>query len=216
MEDKVRVIVVDDHKSFAEGLATILQKKFPGFEIHTHSSASDVIAIFESDVNFQLLITDISMPGMTGIELTKIVKEKYPTIKVLVLSMHNEPGMVRAIMDAEAEGYVLKNSSAAEIVTAIQDILNNSTHYGREILSVLVNQMSQEKKKQEVLQVLSQRELEVLQLIVEELSSEQIAEKLFISKRTVDAHRANIMEKTGSQNLVSLIKFAIRNNLFSR
>jgi DNA-binding NarL/FixJ family response regulator len=214
MEDTFSILLADDHRIFAEGLLFILQKQFKNASITTVSSGEEAWAkIEEAPAKWKLLITDISMQKMSGIELTKKVKHDFSEIKVLVLSMHNEREIVSAILEAEAEGYVLKNSSAQDITNAVTDIMNGSTHYGREVLNVMLQKMQVEKKKEEVKKVLSTRELEVLQLIIEEYSSEQIGEKLFISKRTVETHRANILEKTACHNIIGLIKYAVRNKL---
>lgn len=214
MEERFSILLADDHRIFAEGLLFILQKQFINAAITTVSSGEEAWKkIEESPETWQLLITDISMQQMNGIELTKKVKQQFPNIKVLVLSMHNEREIVSAILEAEAEGYVLKNSSAQDITAAVGDIMNGSTHYGREVLNVMLQKMQGDKKKEEVKKILSARELEILQLIIEEYSSEQIGDKLFISKRTVETHRANILEKTGCHNIIGLIKYAVRNKL---
>ena len=200
MEQSVNILLADDHRIFAEGLLGILQKNFKSASFTTVDSGEAAWEILHKQPDaWQLLITDISMAAMSGIELTRKVKQQFPKIKVLVLSMHNEREIVSAILEAEAEGYVLKNSTAQDIVTAVTDILNDNTHYGREVLNVMLQKMQVDKKKEEVKKVLSARELEILQLIIEEYSSEEIGEKLFISKRTVETHRANILEKTGCQ-----------------
>jgi DNA-binding NarL/FixJ family response regulator len=214
MEQSVNILLADDHRIFAEGLLTILQKNFKEASFTTvHSGEAAWETLREQPAAWQLLITDISMAAMSGIELTRKVKEQFPKIKVLVLSMHNEREIVSAILEAEAEGYVLKNSTAQDIVTAVTDILNGKTHYGREVLNVMLQKMQVDKKKEEVKKLLSSRELEILQLIIEEYSSEEIGEKLFISKRTVETHRANILEKTGCHNIIALLKYAVRNKL---
>ena len=212
-DSTARLLLVDDHQSFLEGLQTILQRNFPSAQIDTCSSGNDAIVFLKENPTIDIVVTDISMPGMSGIELTKIIKRDFQSVKVLVLSMHNETSIVQSIMDAEAEGYVLKTSSSKEIGQALKDILNNSTHYGREVLQVMVRHLKDGSKRKEVSELLSAREVEVLMLILQEFNSEEIAEKLFISKRTVDAHRAKIMEKTNSKNLVALIKFSIRHQL---
>lgn len=214
MEQSIKILLADDHRLFAEGLLTILQKNFKEVSFTLVDSGEAAWATLnEQPETWQLLITDISMAAMSGIELTRKVKQQFPKIKVLVLSMHNEREIVSAILEAEAEGYVLKNSTANDIVTAVADILNGTTHYGREVLNVILQKMQVDKKKEEVKKVLSSRELEILQLIIEEYSSEQIGEKLFISRRTVETHRANILEKTGCHNIIGLIKYAVRNKL---
>jgi DNA-binding NarL/FixJ family response regulator len=213
METPPKILLADDHRLFSEGLIYIIQKNFPGAEILVTTSGEEAWEKVQSGIQVELLITDISMPGMNGIELATRVKREYPAVRVLVLTMHNEREMIHAILKTEAEGYLLKNSTAKDITTAITDIMNNSTHYGREVLSTMLQQMQGESKKQEVRKILTERELEVLKLIIEELSSDEIAEKLSIGKRTVDTHRANILEKTGCKNIISLIKYAIRHDL---
>lgn len=214
MEQSGNILLADDHRLFAEGLLAILQKNFKNFSFTLVDSGEAAWAVIQEQPNaWDLVITDISMAAMSGIELTRNVKSKFPKTKVLVLSMHNEREIVTAILEAEAEGYVLKNSTAQDIVAAVKDILCDNTHYGREVLNVILQKMQGDKKKEEVKKVLSSRELQILQLIIEEYSSEQIGEKLFISKRTVETHRANILEKTGSHNIIGLIKYAVKNKL---
>jgi DNA-binding NarL/FixJ family response regulator len=213
MNNELAILIVDDHRVFAEGLASVLRISFPNaqFEI-LHSGEQAWGRIVESP-SFQLVITDISMAEMTGLALATRIKKNYPSIKVLILSMHNERQIVSSAMDTEAEGFVLKSSSSQEIVAAIHDILNDRTHYSREILSILLEKVKEERKQEEVNIFLTEREVEIVKLITAELSSDEIAEKLFISKRTVDTHRANIMEKTGCKNLIALFKFAYRHKL---
>jgi DNA-binding NarL/FixJ family response regulator len=213
METPTQILLADDHRLFSEGLIYIIQKNFPAAQILVTTSGEEAWEKVQSGIPVDLLITDISMPGMNGIELATRVKREYPAVRVLVLTMHNEREMIQAILKTEAEGYLLKNSTAKDITAAITDIMNNSTHYGREVLSTMLQQMQGESKKQEVRKILTERELEVLKLIIEELSSDEIAEKLSIGKRTVDTHRANILEKTGCKNIISLIKYAIRHDL---
>lgn len=212
MEQSLKILVADDHRLFAEGLLFILQKNFKEAAITLVESGEEAWEKINTGT-WHLLITDISMGAMSGIELTRKVKQHFPAVKVLVLSMHNESEIVSAILDAEAEGYVLKNSSARDITMAITDIINGATHYGREVLAVTLQKIKVEKQKEEAKKLLSARELEILQLIIEEYSSEQIGEKLFISKRTVETHRANILEKAGCHNIIGLIKYAVRNKL---
>ncbi|HYG03059.1 MAG TPA: response regulator transcription factor [Chryseosolibacter sp.] len=211
MENNFNILLADDHRLFTEGLVMILKKHFPDATITIAESGDVAWQIIESKPDFDLLITDISMPGLNGVELTSRVKKVYPNIRVLVLTMHNEREIVSSILHAEAEGYVLKNSTAREINMAITNIMNNSTHYGKEIVSIMMQKIQIEKRREDFRKMLSDRELEVLQLIIEEHSSDEIAQKLSIGKRTVDSHRANILEKTGCKNIIALIKYALRN-----
>jgi DNA-binding NarL/FixJ family response regulator len=153
------------------------------------------------------------MPEMNGIELTKKVKENFPQVKVLVVTMYNDREIVSEVLMAEADGYVLKNASKNEFLKAINKLADHGTYYSNEILSIMLEKVKKEKKQGNELKNLSEREVEILKLIMQEYSSEQIAEKLFISKNTVDTHRKNILEKTQIKTLVGLCKFAFRNNL---
>ena len=209
-----RILIVDDHQMFIDGLKSLLRKQETFIVVAEALNGNEALKILEKQ-KIDIVLTDISMPQMSGIELTKIVKLKYPEIKVIVISMHNDHSVVSEIIMAEAEGYILKNTGKKELFDALTKVANNSTYYSNDVLSVMMQTIKVEKKLTEEIKQLSEREIEILKLIVEELSSEQIAEKLFISKRTVDTHRINILSKTNSKTLVGLIKYSVRNNLIS-
>jgi len=159
------------------------------------------------------VITDISMPGMSGTELTKKIKQDFPNVKVLVLSMFKEKSIINEIVKAEAEGYILKNTGREELVSAIEKIVDNGTYYSHEVLSQLILKNSKVQKKSEFNTSLTERELEIIRLIAEELTTAEIADKLCISPRTVDTHRKNILEKTNSKTIVGLMKFIFENGI---
>lgn len=209
-----KILIVDDHQMFIDGIKSILRKQDTYKVVAEALNGFNALEIIKSQ-DIDILITDISMPEMSGIELTRKVKELYPQIKVLVVSMHNDLSIVSEILSAEAEGYILKNTGKKELTDALTKITNDGTFYSNDVLSVMLQLVKPEIKKQVEIRQLSEREIEVLKLIADELSSEQIAEKLFISKRTVDTHRINIMTKTNSKTLVGLIKYAVRNSLIS-
>ena len=214
MSEMINILLADDHKVFAEGLESVLSIKLPEARFEIVHSGEAAWSRIEANPDFAMLITDISMPGISGLELATRIKQHYPKIKVLVVSMHNDRQMVAAVLATEAEGFVLKTSSAQEIANAIKDLLNDNTHYSREVLQVMLSKVKEE--KQLVMQnPLTVRELEVLKLVVEENSNEEIAEKLFISRRTVETHRMKIMEKTECKNLIALYKFASRRGLIN-
>ena len=150
---------------------------------------------------------------MSGVELTRWVKQNYPDIKVLVLTMYNDREIVNEILMSEAEGYILKNTGKQELISAISRINGNSTYYSAEVLNTMMTRLKKQKAIERNTALLTPREIEILKLIMEELSSEEIADKLFISKRTVDTHRKNIIAKTNTRTIVGLLKFAIENNL---
>jgi DNA-binding NarL/FixJ family response regulator len=213
MSAPLSILVVDDHRIFAEGLIAVLRLSFPDAVFSMATSGEMAADLLESAHQPDLVVTDISMGGMSGLQLASLIKSSHPAIRVLILSMHDDAPVIQSALDTEAEGFVLKSASAADIAGALRDILAGRTHYSREVLDRLVQSTRRERKSEEVRMLLSEREKEVLTLILQEYSSDDIAEKLFISKRTVDTHRANILEKTGCRNLIALYKFAVRNGL---
>ncbi|WP_420582859.1 response regulator [Reichenbachiella sp.] len=213
-KDTYNILIVDDHQMFIDGIQSLLIGQDKYVIIHSANdgqTALDLLAAHEVDI----LISDLSMPGMSGAELVKIVKEKYHDIKVLVLSMHNNRETVGEILMSEAEGYVLKNTGKKELLLALDRITDGSTFYSKAVMSLMLEKIQKQKQVIEETQCLTERELEILQLIVQEFSSEEIADRLFISKRTVDTHRKHILKKTESKTIVGLIKFAFRNELVS-
>ncbi|TAL62475.1 MAG: response regulator transcription factor [Bacteroidetes bacterium] len=209
---KIRILIADDHQMFIDGLKSLLHPE-KDIEVTAQALRGDDAYDIICKQNIDLLISDISMPGLTGIELTKKVKEKFPEVKVLVVSMYNDREIVSEILMAEADGYILKNTGRKELLNAIYKIADNNTYYSNEILSIMLEKIKKEKHTSEEVKHLSGREIEILKLIMQECSSEEIAEKLFISKSTVDSHRKNILEKTRVKTIVGLCKFAFRYNL---
>jgi DNA-binding NarL/FixJ family response regulator len=210
----IRIVIVDDHQMFIEGIKALLRKEAHMQFVGEAGDGLEALALLEK-IPVDVLITDISMPGMDGIALTQAVKQRWPGIKVLVVSMHNDPTVIGEILLAEAEGYILKNTGKAELIEAIHQLTNDGTHYSPAVLATLMRKAKHQVQADDALRELTERELEVLKLIVQEFSTADIAEKLFISPRTVDSHRKNIMSKTQSRTLVGLIKFAFRNAIIT-
>jgi DNA-binding NarL/FixJ family response regulator len=212
--ERIQILIADDHQMFIEGIKALLRKES---HIHFVGEAHDgheAITLLEK-TSVDVLITDISMPGMDGIALTQVVKQRWPEVKVLVVSMHNDPTVIGEILLAEAEGYILKNTGKAELIEAIHQLVNDGTHYSPAVLATMMRKARHQVQADDAVRELTDRELEILKLIVQEYSTADIAEKLFISPRTVDTHRKNIMTKTQSRTLVGLIKFAFRNAIIT-
>lgn len=212
MAEPIRIFIVDDHQMFIDGIKALLRNvahlQFVG-EANDGKSALEFLAQQPVD----LLITDVQMGEMDGVELTRRVKAMNPDIKVLVITMHNDQQIIGEMLLAEAEGYVLKNTGKQELTRAIQSLAEGGTHYSREVLGSMMQKVKKEHSAREVLKGLTDREMDVLKLICQEFSTQDIADALFISPRTVDTHRKNIMLKTESRTIVGLIKYAFRNGI---
>ncbi len=209
----IKILIADDHQLFADGIKSLLQSSKDIEVLFMASNGQEALTIIENNPNaVDLILTDVSMPLMSGIELCKAIKSKYPAIKVLIISMFNNATVVKESVLAEADGYLLKTSNKEHFYTAIHRLLEDGTFYDEKILPIIYNQFTKEKETESQKAVLSDREIEVLKLITQEFTSNEIAEKLFISKKTVDNHRHNILEKTNSKSTIGLLKYAIKNN----
>ena len=214
LQNPVNIIIADDHQMIIDGLKSMIGNN-AGYTIAAESNngrmALDMIQ--NNPEHFQLLLTDISMPEMDGIELCREVKRNFRHLKVLVLSMYDNAAIIKACIEAEADGFILKNAGRYELFDALHRISQNGTYFSNELFPIVFGQFEKEKMYRDNLKILTIREQEILKLIVQEFTSEEIARKLFISKKTVDHHRANILEKTGCRNTIGMVKFALTNQL---
>ena len=212
----ISIILVDDHVIMRDGLRHLLDEE------------SDIEVIGEADNGRKavklalekkpdIVIMDIAMQDMNGIEATRQIKSNNPEIKVIALSMHSERQIVVGVFRAGASGYLLKESSSLELVDAIRTIHLCRKYLSKKISDIVLQEISDVKKdtKEIGVDVLTNRECEILQLISEGNSTKKIAEVLFISPKTVESHRANIMEKLNIHNIPELTKYAIRAGLTS-
>jgi len=211
--NKIKILIADDHQLFADGIKSLLQASKDIEVLYMATNGQEALTIIENNPNaVDLILTDVSMPLLSGIDLCKAIKNKFPKVKVLIISMFNNATVVKESVLAEADGYLLKTSSKEYFFTAIHRLLEDGTYYDEKILPIIYNQFTKEKESEAQKSVLTERETEVLKLIAQEFTSNEIAEKLFISKKTVDNHRHNILEKTNSKSTIGLLKYAIKNN----
>jgi len=211
---KVGVFILDDHQMLIDGIKALLShsKKYDivGEEIE---GGKALLKIHE--LKPQLVITDINMPGMTGIEFTNALRKFNKEIKICVLSMHAEKAIVKEILNAGANGYVLKNTGKQELLEALDKIMDGqyfiSNHISFDML--FGDNSGTEDNNSSNGAKLTERESEILKLIAQEYSNLQIANALFISERTVETHRKNIFRKTNTKSIVGLIKFALEHQL---
>jgi DNA-binding NarL/FixJ family response regulator len=212
----INLLLADDHQIVIDGLKFMLSAEKQINIKHTSNSTNEVLSFLDKQASqINILITDINMPTVSGIELCRLVKNQYPHIKVLVLSMYSSKEIIKEALMAEADGYMLKSAGREKLLEAIFKISNDGTYFSEEIIPIIYSQISVEKQKQEQLANISDREKEILILIAKELSSEQIAEKLFISIKTVGNHRQNILAKCNCKSSVGLVKYAIKTGLIS-
>jgi DNA-binding NarL/FixJ family response regulator len=214
MDKELKIVIADDHQMFIDGVRSLLSKEKELIFVHEAANGEDALSFIRKN-EIDLLITDISMPGMSGTELTRIIKNEFPQVKVLVLTMFADPAIINDILQSEAEGYILKNTGKQELLSAISRIMDDGTFYSNEVMNLMLKhnrkKASETVKKEE----LTERETEILKLVCEEYTTAGIAEKLFISPRTVDTHRKNILEKTQSKTIVGLIKYAFENDIIA-
>lgn len=211
--EKIKLFIVDDHQMMIDGIVSLLkgEKKFA--IIGTALNGEEALHKIAKSLP-DILLTDVSMPGMGGIELTKEIKQNFPQIKILVLTMYNDREIVNEILQAGANGYILKNTGKQELLEALESLNLNNAYYSSEVVNTLIENMKNPVKEKQINSSdLTEREIEIVRLIVKEFSSAEIAEKLFISQRTVETHRKNILRKTGVKNIVGLIKYAYDNKL---
>ena len=214
---KAGVLIVDDHKIIREGIRSMLTD-VESFAVIGEAENGQVALNLIETVTPDIILADINMPGMSGIEFTREVIKIYPAIKIIAVSMHNDEPHIRAMIEAGASGYILKNSGKEELVNALTSVAGGSTYFSEEVKEEIMKSLLQKSPREstggtEV--ILSERELEVLELIAKEFTNNEIAEKLFLSPRTVDAHRRNLLEKTGSRNTAGLVRYAIEHNLLN-
>ncbi len=209
--EKIRIIITDDHQLFRNGLK-ILLNAFPEFEVTAEASNGEEFLRILKDTPADLVLMDINMPEMDGIEATRRALKLYPEIDIIALSMYGEEEYYYKMVDAGAKGFLLKDSDISEVKEAILTVRKGGSYFSQELLYHVIQKIKHRENESKSAN-LSRREKEILMKICEGLSNQEIAETLFISKRTVDKHRANLLGKTNSKNTASLILFAIRNKL---
>lgn len=212
---EIHILIADDHKMFREGVTELLDKEAFLHVVGGAGSESEVLSTMSTHP-VDVILMDIDMGETNGIDLTAKIIAKYPEVKVLALSMHGDKNYVIKMLEAGATGYILKNSGKEEMLNAIQTVANGNTYFSNQVSSQLVEHLinpDAAKKNKPQGTPLTDRELEVLKLIAEEYSNPEIAEKLFISIRTVDTHRRNLLDKLGARNTAGLVKYAIQYGL---
>lgn len=213
--EKSKIILADDHQIIIDGISNLLLKME---DVEVVSKVSDGIELMRKAELFNpdLIITDIEMPRLNGIEATMEIRKKNPHVKIIILSMHKDPVLIKKLIKLGIEGYLTKTVDEEEFISAVKMVLKGQRYFSGEVTTALTEEYFESvdhKKDIEKIALLSEREIEIIKLICEGLSNKQIAEKLFISFRTVDTHRSNIMRKLEVNNVIQLIRISMKNGI---
>ena len=212
--EKINLLLVDDHNMVREGLKSIFENDE---QYHVAAEATNGVDALNTLKNLRVdvILTDISMPQMDGVEFTKAVKKAYPDQKVIALTMLGESQHIKHMLKAGVSGYLLKNCGSKELKKAIARVMDGETYFSPDVSQIILNDLSGKKQARMATEIeLSEREIEVLHLIIREYTNQEIADTLFISPRTVDAHKRNLLDKTGSKNIAGLVLYAVEKRLF--
>jgi len=211
----IRLLIVDDHQMVRDGIKVMLESKenFLRFEIDEAENGEIAVSKILKK-NFDIVLIDYQLPGMSGIETLQRIRLYKNDIKVLTLSNYDEFSYVKSMMDGGANGYILKNIEPSQLINAIQSVLAGIPYYSNEVALKLIDSAKNPVKAIQTRKSgLTKRELEILKMIAFEMTNDEIAKSLFISKRTVDTHRQNLLNKLDVKNTAGLIKAAYEFNL---
>lgn len=213
--EKINLLIVDDHQIMRDGIVSTLREREEINKIYEASNAKEAISECRSYADINVVLMDVNMPDMDGIEATSNIKDLFSDIEIIALSMLTDEESIRNMLKAGASSYVLKSAGRSDLLQAIHNIMDGKPFFSHEVTFQVMkghtnsNIMSVKDDTDD----LTQREIEILQLIVGEYTNQEIAVKLYISKRTVDTHRTNLLQKTDSKNTAGLVRYALKNNL---
>ncbi len=208
--DRIGVLLIDDHMILIDGVEELLERTEMYHVVAKAENGKSGLNHLESNTrDIDIIITDISLPDFKGPELVMVIKKKFPDKKIIALSMHEEKHIVKDMLKAGVDGYVLKKATHEELIGAIGNVLAGEAYVSPSVTRMLIDNV----RNPSLVELLSDREKEIIALIADEYTSKKIAEKLFISEKTVEAHKTNIFRKTNTTTLVGLTKFAIHHQL---
>jgi two-component system, NarL family, response regulator NreC len=210
----VRILLADDHRILREGLAALLEKQ-PDFAVVGQADNGRAAVRLARELSPDVVIMDISMPDLNGIEATRQILAEVAGAKVIALSMHSDRHFVRGMLKAGASGYLLKHSASQELIKAIQLVLSGRVYLSPDIAGIVVEEYKKPEQDASIFAILTPRELEVLQLLAEGKSPREISDALLLGVKTIEAYRRQIADKLGFKNFAELVKYAIREGLVS-
>lgn len=211
---KKRILLVDDHQLIIDGLKGFIQTNNNYQIVGEANTGTEAIKLAEL-LNPDVILMDIEMPGISGIQASQEIKKIRPNCGIVIISMHKEKELIKKLMSYGVDGYLLKNSSQNEVLQAVKHVLEGGKYFSQDVESSLNEQSETHNHKTDVLTIaqLTEREIEILKLVSLGKTNKEIGESLFISHRTVDTHRTNLMKKLDINNVAGLIRFAFKNGL---
>ncbi len=214
MEPFMRVFIVDDHEIFRNGLKMVIQKMGYAKVVAEATDGADFIRQLDT-TKTDIVLMDIEMPVMNGIEATKKAIAKYPDLKIIALTMFKEDAYIQSMIEAGVKGFLIKNIRKDILDRALQAVYNGKTYYSEELWDYFTKAVFGQDKDPVDKLSLTKREIEVLELLAEGLNNKEIADRLFVSERTIVGHKSNLMAKTNTKNTIGLLAYAIKNKLIS-
>lgn len=214
-KEELKIVIADDHKVFRQGLRNLVESQNIALVVGEASNGEECVRL-ALDLTPQIILMDIDMPQMDGMEATRIILEQNPEICVIALSMHSDYEHYQQMVKYGAKGFIQKSTGIDEVITAINAVAQGGSYFSNEVLKAIVANMEineNNTKTDNPMLDLSVRELEVLKLICEGFTNDEIGKRLYISPTTVKGHRSNLLSKTGVKNTASLIIFAVKNKL---
>ncbi|MBE9491455.1 MAG: response regulator transcription factor [Bacteroidetes bacterium] len=212
MKETIKVIIVDDHEIFRNGLRMVINNLNHSKVIAEASNGQEFINLIDKEKP-DVVLMDIEMPVMNGIEATRLALEKYPDIKIAALTMFNDDAYIDSMIKSGVKGFLLKNISRKDLDRALISIYNGHAFFSNELWDYFTKKAALENKSPKDKLQLTNREKEILQLLAEGLSNKEIAKNLFVSERTIVGHKSNLLAKTNCKNTISLLSYSIKNKL---
>jgi DNA-binding NarL/FixJ family response regulator len=211
----IKLIIADDHQMFIDGIKSLLSSE-PDILIAGEALTGNQVLQHLEKNTVDIILMDINMPELDGMSCTRIITDRYPSVKVIMLSMHNTEDYITGVLEAGAKGYIIKNTGKTELIKAIHEVNSGKTYYSDEVTNTIMLSLTQKKTPAPAplpAVALSKRETEVIKLIVHELTTQEIADKLFISQHTVETHRKNLLSKLNVRNTAGLVKYAYQHGI---
>jgi len=212
----IQLVIADDHKMFVDGIDSILKGEKDLKVIGRCFDGPSVLEMLKKK-KVDIILLDVNLPGLNGIEVCKAIKSKFPTVKVLAISMFNEQSYVTEILNNGASGYILKNTGRDELIKAIKTVNEGQSYFSKDVTQTIMKGLMKHRKgssyNTKLVPKISRREKEVLELIVKEHTTQEIANQLFISLKTVESHRSSLLAKLNARNSAGLVRIAMENKL---